>query len=37
MKGYCVSTVGLDEKKIRKYVKRQLEKDKCMEQLKLWH
>mgnify|MGYP000061755724 CR=1 FL=1 len=36
-KGYCVSTVGLDEEKIRKYVKWQLEKDKRMEQLKLWH
>ncbi|MBL7205513.1 MAG: IS200/IS605 family transposase [Desulfobacteraceae bacterium] len=36
-KGYCVSTVGLDEEKIRKYVKWQLEKDKRMEQLNLWH
>ncbi|MBL7204304.1 MAG: IS200/IS605 family transposase [Desulfobacteraceae bacterium] len=35
-KGYCVSTVGLDEEQIRKYVKWQLEKDKRMEQLKLW-
>jgi putative transposase len=35
-KGYCVSTVGLDEEKIRKYVKWQLEKDSRMEQLKLW-
>jgi putative transposase len=35
-KGYCVSTVGLNEGKIRKYVKWQLEKDKRMEQLKLW-
>ena len=35
-KGYCVSTVGLDEAKIRKYVKWQLEKDKLMEQLKIW-
>ena len=35
-RGYCVSTVGLDEEKIRKYVKWQLEKDKRMEQLKLW-
>ncbi|MCK4785510.1 MAG: transposase [Desulfobacteraceae bacterium] len=35
-KGYCVSTVGLDEEKIRKYVKWQLEKDKRMEQLKIW-
>jgi len=35
-KGYCVSTVGLDEEKIRKYVRWQLEKDKRMEQLQLW-
>ena len=35
-KGYCVSTVGLDEEQIRKYVKWQLQKDKRMEQLKLW-
>ena len=35
-KGYCASTVGLDEERIRKYVKWQLEKDKRMEQLKLF-
>ena len=35
-KGYCVSTVGLDEKRIRKYVKWQKEKDRRIEQLKLW-
>jgi putative transposase len=35
-KGYCVSTVGLDEEKIRKYVKWQLQKDQTMSQLKLW-
>ena len=35
--GYRVSTVGLDDEQIRKYVKWQLEKDKRMEQLKLWH
>ena len=35
-KGYCVSTVGLDEEKVRKYVKWQQVKDKRMEQLKLW-
>ena len=35
-KGYCVSTVGLDEDKIRKYVKWQRVKDKRMEQLKIW-
>jgi len=27
-KGYCVSTVGLDEKRIRKYVRWQKEKDR---------
>jgi len=31
-RGYCVSTVGLDEDKIRKYVKWQEEKDKEIEQ-----
>ena len=36
-KGYCVSTVGLDEEKIKKYVKWQLHKDKKAEQLKLWN
>ncbi len=35
-KGYCVSTVGLDEEKIKKYVRWQLHKDKVAEQLKLW-
>jgi len=35
-KGYCVSTVGLDEEQIRKYVKWQLHKDKIIDQLKLW-
>ncbi len=35
-KGYCVSTVGLDEVKVRKYVKWQREKDKRIEQMKLW-
>ena len=35
-KGYCVSTVGLDEEQIRKYVKWQLHKDKRMDQLGLW-
>jgi len=35
-KGYCVSTVGLDEKRIRQYVKWQKEKDRKSEQLKLW-
>ena len=35
-KGYCVSTVGLDEEQIRKYVRWQLKKDKTMDQFKLW-
>ena len=35
-RGYCVSTVGLDEEQIRKYVKWQLHKDKRMDQLELW-
>ena len=33
-KVYCV-TVGLDEEKLRKYVKWQLEKDRRMEQLQM--
>jgi putative transposase len=35
-KGYCVSTVGLDEEKVRRYVKWQQEKDKRIEQLQLF-
>ena len=35
-KGYCVSTVGLDETRIRQYVKWQKEKDRRAEQLTLW-
>ena len=35
-KGYCVSTVGLDENQIRAYVRYQLHKDKKAEQAKLW-
>jgi len=36
-RGYCVSTVGLDEDEIRKYVRWQLEKrDRVADQLKLW-
>ncbi len=34
-KGYCVSTVGLDEKRIREYVRWQLKQDKDSDQLKL--
>ena len=36
-RGYCVSTVGLDEEQIKSYVKHQLETDKRMEQGKLWN
>ena len=35
-KGYCVSTIGLDEEQIRKYVRYQMHKDKISEQSKLW-
>ena len=35
-KGYCVSTVGLDEEQIRKYVRWQLKRDRIIDQLKLW-
>ncbi len=35
-RGYCVSTVGLDEDQIRQYVKWQLNKDRTMDQLSLW-
>ena len=35
-KGYCVSTVGLDEEQIKQYVQHQLEQDKKMEERKLW-
>jgi putative transposase len=35
-RGYCVSTVGLDEDKIKKYVRWQLKKDQAIDQLKLW-
>ena len=35
-KGYRVSTIGLDEEQIRKYIRYQLHKDKVSEQTKLW-
>ena len=35
-KGYCVSTVGLDEAEIRKYVKWQLHMDHKSDQQRLW-
>ena len=34
-RGYCVSTVGLDEKQIRDYIKQQEEREKKEEQLEL--
>jgi putative transposase len=34
-RGYCVSTVGLDENKIRKYVRWQKKKGKAIEQSQL--
>ena len=36
-KGYCVSTVGLDEEQIKKYVRQQLHKDRNADQKKLWN
>ena len=36
-KGYCVSTIGLDEEQIREYVRLQMHNDQKIEQLKLWH
>jgi len=35
-KGYCVSTVGLDEEQIKKYVRLQNHKEKRMTQMSLW-
>jgi putative transposase len=35
-KGYCVDTVGLDEDKIRKYVKYQEEQERTVEQKRLF-
>jgi putative transposase len=34
-RGYCVSTVGLNEEQIKKYVRWQLKKDKDMDQLEV--
>jgi len=34
--GYCVSTVGLDEEKIRNYIRNQEEKDRRLEQFDLF-
>ena len=35
-KGYCVSTIGLDEEQIHKYVRWQTHKDKKRDQIRLW-
>ena len=35
-KGYCVSTIGLNEGQIREYVRMQMHHDQKIEQLKLW-
>jgi putative transposase len=35
-KGYCDSTIGLKEEKIREYVRWQLKSDQRMDQLKIW-
>ena len=36
-KGYCVSTIGLDEEQIKQYVRWQLDRDRQSEQTKLWN
>jgi putative transposase len=36
-RGYCVSTVGLDEDTVRKYIREQEAEDKRLEQLNLLH
>jgi len=35
-KGYCVSTIGLDEEQIRRYVRWQIHKDRKLDQMRLW-
>ena len=35
-RGYCVSTIGLDEDQIRKYVRWKEKKDKVAKQVGLW-
>ena len=35
VRGYCVSTVGLDEQTIREYIRNQEAKEKGQEQLQL--
>jgi Transposase IS200 like len=36
-KGYCVSTIGLDEDQIRCYVRHQQHKDRKLDQCKSWN
>jgi len=36
-RGYCVSTIGLDDETVREYVKRQEEEDKKLDQLKMFN
>jgi len=36
-RGYCVSTIGLNEETIREYIKRQEEEDKKLDQLKMFN
>ena len=35
-RGYCVSTIGLNEKTVREYIKKQEEEDKKLDQLKMF-
>ena len=35
-RGYCVSTIGLDDETVREYVKRQTEEDKKLDQFKMF-
>jgi putative transposase len=35
-RGYCVSTIGLNEETVREYIKRQEEEDKKLDQLKMF-
>ncbi len=35
-RGYCVSTIGLDDETVKEYVRRQEEEDKKIDQLKMF-
>ena len=35
-RGYCVSTIGLDDETVREYVKRQEDEDRKLDQLKMF-